>query len=93
MPLILQYIHNLSGLLAIVTDESMLPQANTNPTSLETTVDEYLSVHGYTADVQHIIVCTFKLNTTQDGFFQTMAWQNSKPCGSSDSLIAKLTDD
>jgi hypothetical protein len=67
-PLILQYIRNLSGLLAIATDESMLPQANTNPTGLGTSVDEYLSAHGYTADAQHIIVRAFKLNATQDGF-------------------------
>jgi len=49
-------------------DPSMLPPANTNPTGLGITVDEYLSAHGYTADAQRVIVRAFKLHATQDVF-------------------------
>jgi hypothetical protein len=67
-PLVLQYTCNLSGLIGIVTDQSMLPQNDTQPTGLGNVVDYYLSAHGYTADAQHVIVCGFKLNNTLDGF-------------------------
>lgn len=67
-PLVLQYIRNLSGLIGIVTDQSTLPQTNTQPTGLGHAVDYYLSAHGYTADAQRVIARAFKLNDTPDGF-------------------------
>jgi hypothetical protein len=68
VPFVLQYIRNLSGLIAVVMDPAMLPQANVPPTGLGNSVDEYLSAHGYTADAQRVIVRSFMQNTTQDAF-------------------------